>query len=189
MTQLDPNLTIASIPDMLVYDPYQQQTIPFAGRLFLHRWPEPLADPFAGVLAALPPVNGATATATGDANQNGVPNLIDWLMGQDPGNKPNYWDTQVPLGKVPFLKYDHETRKLRYMVPQLRSALRHIVNIEISHDLIEWRAVPKARWEAQEDVLIPTADGSKATSYFMPVLIPTYDLDPGRSIFVRMSAE
>ena len=186
LTQLGPGVTVASIPDMEVYNQFQFH--PFAGRLFIHRWPEIQADPFATVLAALPPVDGAPATATGDANQNGVPNLIDWLMGQDPGTGPSVWDAGVPLGKKPFVKLDPGAQGLRFMVPALRSGLRHRLTIEISHDLIHWQAVPSARWETTESVYFPQAVGGSAAKNFHPVFIPTDAAVPEQPTFVRMGA-
>lgn len=187
LAQLTPSLTVASTPDMQLYN--SSQPLPFAGRLFIHRWPALFADPFTSALAALPPVNGAPATATGDANQNGVPNLIDWLIGQDPGAGLSFWDARVPLGKKPFVRIDPSSQGLRFMVPKLRAGLRHRMGIEISHDLIQWQVVPNARWGALEDVYFPQSDGSRALTNFHPVFIPADAATLQRPIFVRLGAQ
>lgn len=189
LAQIGPGVTVASIPDLEAYD--QSPTLPFAGRLFMHRWPEIQADPFATVLAALPPVDGAPATATGDANENGVPNLIDWLMRQDPGARPSGREIDSHLGKKPFIKMLPGAQGFRFMIPQLRSALRHRLSIEISHDLIQWQAVPGARWEVLEDVKFPLPypySNFFSTKSFHPVFVPIDAAGVQRPIFVRMGA-
>jgi hypothetical protein len=189
LAQIGPGVTVASIPDLDAYGQYP--ILPFAGRLFIHRWPEIQADPFATVLAALPPVGGSPATATGDANQNGVPNLIDWLMGQNPGSVPSGSEIGSHLGKKPFVKMLPGAQGFRFMVPKLRSALRHRLSIDISHDLIHWQVVPDARWEALEDVDFPLPypyNNFFLKKSFHPVFIPTDAAEVQRPIFVRMGA-
>jgi hypothetical protein len=183
LTQLSPDMTVAAIPD---HQPQVDgQSRPLAGRLFLHRWPELLADPFTEVLASLPDFEGEPATADGDSNRNGVPNLIDWMMGQDPGGAPDYWTTRVPLSKKPFIKLDADTNGMRFMIPQLQPGLSHRMIIETSENLIDWEPAASARWESLETVYFPLSDGSRAVTYFHPVFIPTGG-SPDASRFVRL---
>lgn len=118
-------------------------------------------------------VQGQPAKANGDTNQNGVPNLIDWLMGQNPGAGPDFWTARVPLSKKPFIRMDAGADGLRFIIYQLRSALGHPTVIKISENLIDWRPVTGRRWEALQTVYFPLVDGcSRSGTSFHPVFIP-----------------
>jgi len=184
LVQLSPEATVAAMPD---HQPQVDgQDRPLAGRLFLHRWPGLLADPFAGVLASLPDFQGEPAKANGDSNGNGVPNIIDWMMGQDPGAGPDYWTARVPLSKKPFVRFDAGTGGMRFMIPQLQPGLSHRMVVETSENLVDWQPAADARWESLETVYFPLADGSRALTYFHPVFVPS-DGGSSASRFLRLS--
>lgn len=118
--------------------------------------------------------------------KNGVPNIIDWLMGQDPGAGPDSWTARVPLSKKPFIQLDAAMAGMRFMIPQLQPGLSHRLVIETSKNLIDWEPAADARWESLDTVYFPLADGSRALSYFHPVFIPS-EGNPAKSRFVRLS--
>jgi hypothetical protein len=187
ITQLSPTMTVASIPDF--QSQVNSQYLPLTGRLFMHRWPALLPDPFSTVLAGLPTSQGAPAKANGDANQNGVPNIIDWLMGQDPGAGADYWTSQVPLSTRPFLKLDTGSQGMIFMVPQLRAGISHRLVIETSTNLNDWQPALNARWEPLVETYFPLADHSRALTYFHPVFIPAEESGTHTTRFVRLSVQ
>jgi hypothetical protein len=171
LAQPSVNLTVAAVPDVAVYRSASDEFFPLAGRLFLHRWPAPIPDAFSAALASLPDIEGARPSAVDDSNRNGVPNLIDWLMGVNPGAAPDPFDR---LKKITLVQ-DPESGRMRLMVPMLRSGLGHQVVIEVSEDLVEWTVVTDARWQTLETVYSPLpggSGGSYALSYH-PILLPT----------------
>lgn len=183
LIQLSPDITVAAMPD---HQPeVSGQNRPLAGRLFMHRWPELIVDPFAEMLASLPDFQGESAKANGDSNQNGVPNVIDWVMGQNPGEGPDSWTSSVPMSKKTFVQLDPAMAGMRFMVPQLQPGLSLRMVIEISDNLIDWQPAIGARWESLETVYFPLADGSRAATYFHPVFIPTGN-NPATTRFVRL---
>jgi hypothetical protein len=186
ITQLSPDSTVASIPE---HQPQVDgQDFPQAGRLFLHRWPESFPDPFSRALSVLSRNQDAPARANDDHNQNGIPNIIDWMMGQDPGSGPDGWTALAPTSKRPFLQMEPNLRRMRFMIPSLRPGLKHRLVVETSSNLIDWKPAANTRWEAIEEVYFPTADGSRALHYFQPVFIPMEGAHPAPTTFVRLSA-
>lgn len=170
IAQVSPDLTVAGIPDHSPWVDGQEKAL--AGRLFLHRWPARLADPFPGVLAGLPPVEGRPAGPDDDSNQNGVPNLLDWMMGSNPGAAPDSWTSRVPQSKQPFIRRNIATGETEFMIPQLHDGMNRRPVVEISEDLSTWTPVGNARWGPLEDVYFRGSDGSNYLTHFHPVLIP-----------------
>ncbi len=184
LAQISPRLTAASMPDFQGFA--NGESLPLAGRLFLHRWPELLNDPFTGVLAALPVVNGQGAKANDDSNHNGIPNLIEWMMGRDPGSSPDSGNFEVPGSTRTFIRMDPSTKDVRLMVPSLVRGLSHQPVVEASENLVNWSVVTDARWEALEMVYFPH-DGSNYLEYFHPVVIPASPNGPPNTRFIRLS--
>lgn len=178
LAQPSANLTVAASPDVTLN--VSGEYFPLAGRLFLHRWPTPISDPFSAVLAALPEIEGSQPTAHDDSNGNGVSNLIDWLMGVNPGEMP---DSFGRLKRI-FLRQVPDSRGMRLMVPGFRPGLRHQVVVEVSENLSDWDPVSNARWEALETVYQPVNGSNYALSYH-PVFIP---IPPGDhpALFYRL---
>lgn len=170
IAQISPDMTVAAMPDFRAYA--NEQYLPLAGRLFMHRWPEIIADPFAVVLDGLPQVGGERAGPNDDSNHNGIPNLIDWLFGQDPGAGLDSWTARAPASKRVFLKTQPGGGEVIVMIPELQPGLRHRIVIESSDDLIHWSPEPEARWGPLEDVRFPLPDGSNLLTYFHPVHVP-----------------
>lgn len=168
--QLSPSLTAASIPDFRGYA--NGEYLPLAGRLFLHRWPDLLADPFTTALASLPPMDGQPASANDDSNHNGIPNLIEWMMGHDPSGPFDSWTSRVPESTRPFLRIPPSSQQIQFMVPALIRGLRYTPAIETSENLIDWTTVTDARWEPLEMIYFKK-QGSNHLTYFHPVTIPS----------------
>lgn len=170
LAQIGANRTVTSIPDLSpsVNGVEKNQ----AGRLFLHRWPELIGDPFLEALARLPPINGRAAEADDDSNHDGIPNIIEWMMGSDPGASPTSWESAVPASRKPFVRRNALTGAWEFMIPQLVQGLNQTPFVEISNNLSDWSPVGDARWGALEDVYFPGKDGSSYHTYFHPVTIP-----------------
>lgn len=183
VTQLSAQLTVASMPD------YQAQVngvyLPYSGRLFLHRWPDLLPDPFIAALAGYPATSGQATGANDDSNCDGTPNLLEWMMGYDAGRPPDPWTAMVPESKRTFIKKDAGSVDLRLMVPRLKRGLRYRPVVESSYDLVEWKVVQGARWESVETVYFKRDDSNYST-YFHPVVIPADGSESGGNRFFRL---
>jgi hypothetical protein len=167
--QIRRDVTVASIPD---HAPgINGVSIPYAGRLFLHRWPERLTSGFESLLAGLPMIDGRPATESDDSNGNGIPNVLEWMMGKHPGNPPDSWTAMVPGSIRPFVRHDTGSGTTEFMIPQLKGGLDRRIVIEASGDLTHWKPLEQLEWGSLEMVDIPM-ENSNALTYFHPVRIP-----------------
>jgi len=180
LAQPSPDVTVTSMPDYPGYS--GNQSVLFAGRSFLHRWPARIQDPFSAILAALPLENGQPATANGDTNGNGVPNLLEWMMGYDllTGARPSGLVTSQ--GPQPLLR--RTGGKLHLMVPELKRGLGYKVSIESSEDLEEWRDESEAAWETFENTGLLPGIGLQFPIPIHPVRLKM----DGPSRFYRLTA-
>ncbi|MFC7338310.1 hypothetical protein ACFQY0_14035 [Haloferula chungangensis] len=186
LAQIGEGRTVAGIPDL---SPWADgEPIDQAGRLFLHRWPELIGDPFIDVLASLPAIDGRAAEADDDSNQDGIPNIIEWMMGSHPGAAPTFWELAVPASRKPFLRRNSHTDAWEFMIPQLIRGLNKTTFIEVSSNLSDWTPLKNVRWGALEDVYFPGKDGSRYHTYFHPVTLPHEAGGVSQNLFIRWGA-
>lgn len=160
---------MASVPD---HTPgINGVSVPYAGRLFLQRWPERLTSGFEPLLAGLPMIDGRPAAETDDSNGNGIPNVLEWMMGKHPGNPPDSWTARVPGSIRPFVRHDAGSGATEFMIPQLKRGLDRKIAIEASDNLTHWEPMEDVEWGALEMVYFPVETGN-ALTYFHPVRIP-----------------
>ncbi len=169
LAQISNDLTIASMPD---HRPkISDDFLPFAGRLFLHIWPEMLTNPFSEVLTYLKKSPNHSPNESDDSDGNGINNLIEWVMNQNPGGGGDSWDYFEPRARWTFLKWNQTDKELRLMVPFITKGLGYQPVIETSQDGKVWIEDKNARWESLEEVYFEQSDGANALTYFHPVLV------------------
>lgn len=167
VAQVSENETVASMPD---YTP--SGDIPLAGRLFMHAWPEFVEDPFNDYLVELSNQENTAVLPTDDSDGNGIANLVEWVMGQDPASAQDLWGTFDWRGSRSFLTEPAEDGCVRFYIPTLQRGIGYRADVEISVNGGAWIVRDDVRWEPPEAVFFPDADGGSRRLVFSVVRVP-----------------
>lgn len=182
--QYDAHTTIASIPDYRAQ--VEGEYRPYAGRVFLHRWNLRRNDPFQAVLDLLSLEQGIAISPDDDSDDNGIPNLIEWAMGQNIADDSDSWGYFEPRARQSFIQSDSDGSGRRLMIPIIERGLGYKPVIEVSTDLREWSVADDARWEPLQTVRFPTPDQGDRLTYFHPVYIEAMQTEPAMMFRLKM---
>ncbi len=179
LAQVSESETAVSVPDYT-----RDGDHPLAGRVALHVWPEFIEDPFQEYLTELSLEKGTTVLAVDDSDGNGISNLAEWIMGQDPASADDSWGTFDWRGSRPFLTERDENGSARLFVPLLRRGIGYRGEVEVSVNGGPWSVRDDILWEPPERVSFPNADGSGSSLTFNVIRIPG---DPSvRTLLARL---
>jgi len=113
------------------------------GRIVRFEWPVLTPQTFESALAQLSP----GITPCGDEDRNGVTNVIQWAMGQNPVLASHTWRHQTAFSR-PSVEVSGD--RLRLIIPPIVRGWTLDLDILISTDGRSWIKAEKAQWEKLE---------------------------------------
>jgi len=147
-------------------------------------WPRPpVGERFEDALAAL----GPEATEAGDADGDGIPNLLQWAMGEPLEMSPFSLWRRHPEVSRPHLVAESERNGVRLLFLPLDRGFGMRAWIEASDDLRVWSERPDARWEAIEYNERRGTNGVLWQTPMQPVFLPSTETMP--DTFFRLRVE
>ena len=101
-------------------------------------WPECIPETFEQAIAALP-----NATAGGDEDGNGVPNIMQWMMGKS--MQSAYIWRDHPACSRPFV--DVQNGQIQFVIPPIERGWNHQVDVMVSTDCKNWVKAENVQWQ------------------------------------------
>jgi len=145
----------------------------------------PMIETFANVREELLLRHPDAAEPADDANGNGVPNLMEWAQGRDPGAAAPYWHRRE---RQPFIQKDSHGNDILYFKPLVRGG-RVQPQICISTNLEEWIPLTEVAWLPAGSLLFPERasdpDGAQVWVQLQGVRLPPRQ---DGSVFYRVQA-
>jgi hypothetical protein len=147
-----------------------------AGRVIRFEWPECTPETFEDAIAALP-----NATAEGDEDENGVPNLLQWMMGHSV-ESVWFWE-YFPACSRPFV--DVQKDRIQFVIPPIERGWNYEVDIMVSTDCRNWIKAEDVQWEQIRRYEFYDKDHASSTFVgAQPLTIPL--ADHADALFMRL---